>query len=42
MKMSQHPNYRYDPPPDLHSMWITALAILAAFIGSVLFSMIGG
>ena len=35
------PDYRHEPPPDLHGMWITALAILAAVIGSVLFSLIG-
>ena len=35
------PDYRYEPPPDLHGMWITALAIFLFAIGSVLFSMIG-
>jgi len=34
-------DYQPEPPPDLHGMWITALAILLAFIGSVLFGMIG-
>jgi len=30
--------YHDEPPPDLHGMWITALAILLTVIGSILAS----
>ena len=35
------PDYRHDPPPDLHGMWMLMLAIFLAVVGSVLFGMIG-
>ena len=35
------PDYRYEPPPELHGIWMLMLAILLTVVGSILWGLIG-